>query len=482
MSKSQGGEVLAPANQANKLSLVAATLVPHTGDFILDIRNNIMEIAIYEDIFSKELKGTILYQDAAGIVETLPLIGEEFVVVSFETQKQDGLKETTEYTFYCYGISKRSRLEDKSEVYVLSLTSPETLINDKLESKKSYVGKTISEIVENEYKINFEDNEWKCGRNNTIRFLGTKEAQPKINIEETEGLHSFVAPSKSPFDFIEYLSSQAYSAKYPESDFVFYRDRDSYNFITFSSLMEKESVESFYYTNPNIALDDEIQSHQIIYGFGYRSLPDTFKRLRTGAYSNEASTLDLVTKKFNTEKFDYYDITQREKFTNISDFPLMSDFSVHKNYFDSSYSLKRFFLTDSDRDDAEYLSNKETDQYILFPNLKEKFATLKTSKNAQIKHSNRLWLSVAGNNSLKVGDIIDVFVPQNAELITLRDKHNLLFTDGDESARFMITALAHNFDRMKDEYITRIECIKDSYGKSFGEIEKYFRNNEGIWT
>lgn len=488
--------VIENSTQLNKVNLKEVTIVPHTGDATIDLRPNIMEMAIYEDIFSHYLKATIVYVDAAGLIETLPIIGEEFVVVSIQTQGKSGYCSTSEFTFYCHSIEKRERLEDRSEAYVLNLVSPEAIVNEKSSSNRAHIGKSIRDIVFEEYKEHFYNNEWTWGRNSQLKFLGEKIYRPTIYTAQTDGLHSFVSPGMQPIEFMNYLASQAYSSEYPESDFIFFRDSFAYNFVTFSEMFQKEPVESYYYINPNILPQDEdgdpnqvVKKHQIIYNFGFKTMPSHIKRLRSGAYQNEISTLNLVTKEYRTKTFNYYDEFHRNPngpiFTNLGGKSLMSKFSVNKNFdenFNDGYPFSRFFLTDSSRNDVAYLENKDKDQYINYPNLRERFSNLRTSKMGQIKNGNRLWLSVSGDNELKVGQVINVFIPQNATTEELFKKYNLLFTGNQKTSKFLITALVHNYNKVDDEFITRIECVNDSYETDFEKIEKYFRNNEETFT
>ena len=481
----QGNSVL-----ANKMNLKEVSLIPHTGDATIDLRPNIMELSIYEDIFSHFLKATIVYVDAAGLIETAPIIGEEFVIISLQTSGKSGYCETSEFTFFCHSIEKRERLEDRSEAYVLNLISPEAMINSKVESVRAHIGKAIKDIVFEEYKEHFYNNNWTWGRNSQIQFLGEKIYRPTFYTAPTDGLHNFIAPKCSPFEFINYLSTQAYSSEYPESDFIFYRDSFGYNFVTLSQLYSKDAKESYFYVNPNIEPtgneENDVKKHQIIYNFGFKTLPNHFNRMYSGAYSNDAFTLNLVSKEFKEQSFNYYDEYYRgsSSMTNLGQQSLMSKFSVNKNFaenFNDASTLERFFITDSSRTDFDYLANRRDDPQIDYPNLKERFITKRTSKMGQLKNGNRLWLSVSGDNELKVGDIINVFIPQNAVYEKLMRKYNLLFTNN-EQAKFMITALVHNYNKVDDEFVTRIECVKDAYETPFERVEKYFRDNEETWT
>ena len=51
----------------------------------IDLKNVTVEFAVYEDLFSNFMTGEITVQDASSLIETLPLVGEEFVRIRFRT-------------------------------------------------------------------------------------------------------------------------------------------------------------------------------------------------------------------------------------------------------------------------------------------------------------------------------------------------------------------------------------------------------------
>ena len=47
---------------------------------LLDSPTSFVELNIFEDLFSNVLKGTLVFVDTQGLVETLPIIGDETLV------------------------------------------------------------------------------------------------------------------------------------------------------------------------------------------------------------------------------------------------------------------------------------------------------------------------------------------------------------------------------------------------------------------
>jgi hypothetical protein len=51
----------------------------------LNVAGRFVEMNIYEDLFSNVLKGTLTMLDTQGLAETIPLIGDETLTISFST-------------------------------------------------------------------------------------------------------------------------------------------------------------------------------------------------------------------------------------------------------------------------------------------------------------------------------------------------------------------------------------------------------------
>ena len=67
---------------------------------VTDIRNLVSEFSIYENLFSNYLTGYLVMLDNIGFLERFPIIGEEFVELSFRTPEQKKLT----YTFAVYKV------------------------------------------------------------------------------------------------------------------------------------------------------------------------------------------------------------------------------------------------------------------------------------------------------------------------------------------------------------------------------------------
>ena len=52
---------------------------------LLDTPSVFVELDIYEDLFSNVIKGTYTFLDTQGFAETIPIVGDETLIISFLT-------------------------------------------------------------------------------------------------------------------------------------------------------------------------------------------------------------------------------------------------------------------------------------------------------------------------------------------------------------------------------------------------------------
>jgi|APSaa5957512535_1039671.scaffolds.fasta_scaffold03273_24 hypothetical protein len=472
--------------EVNNIDFQELTLINHAGNKFVHLKGMQMEMTIYENLFLDHISGTILIAEAVDLSDILPVIGEETLVIKFKSSGIPNRSKTNSYIFSVYKVTKREKLEERMEGYVIHFVSKENIINLKSESTAGYVGKTIKDIVNKEYETHFLDNEDTHGKN-IVKYLSVPTP---IELDETEGLHSFVGNKSNPLEFINYLSSQAKSNTYPESDYVFYRDRIGYKFKTISSLIDQEPVESYYLADPNVADSkdivepDPVRKYQIIYDLKHTQSPETAKRIETGIYDNEVLSIDPLTKQFTQKTFSYYWDYTSAGFTNLSNFGIMSPYSIHETTRAPYHT--RMLAVDSKKQDYTYMENKTGDNNISYPKTRQDFLNMRIVKNGLMDYSAELEIVIPGDNLRTVGQVINIFIPVNYAHEKLKNQYNLLFTEkvgSDQiTATFLITKVVHKYNQLTKQYVTKLTCIKDSYGSSISSMEKVDKDLGDIWT
>lgn len=432
----------------------------------IDLKNVTVEFAVYEDLFSNFMTGEITVQDASSLIETLPLVGEEFVRIRFRTPT---FKKYITKVFYVYKIEGKSSTTERSDVFTIGIVSVESIISMSSSVEKAYSGYPISFIVEsvfNEYILNSTK---KFGLNEENQFNVSKK---KLLIEDTFNSHSFVGPGSSPFEFINYLASEAQSVKYKESDYVFYEDKDNFNFRTISGLMEQDPVENFYQADAGVKdshNEAKPKQYQVIQNFQFVDQFDVIERHASGMYDNTVAVIDPILKRYQESYFNYSDgfgdLTHLGKSpvtTNYSHFSKLKGGDTHTRYLVGNISKGNYNQT-------SYLNGRTiNDDNVLDPTAhyffsKHKVLNHRVSKLSQIINGIRCNVSVPGNSDIKVGDVVNLFIPSSRATEESKMKYNYFY--GQKEPKFLVTAVTHRYNYVDDKYFTMMEVIKDSYDR-----------------
>lgn len=292
-----------------------------------------VSLDIYEDLFSNVLKGTLDFIDNQGIAETIPIIGDEDLVISFGTPGSEGTgtdfqekrelasqeksEEATKQIFKIYDCQEFNLTEGQAgKAYKLYFVSYEYVLNLKRKISKGYKGKFYHTIVKDALdKIN-------------------EDIVPKYQkshfIEKTATPQNVIIPNWNPFQAINFCASRSVSSQEGESDqdnpdqnqlpfapgslFVFYEKLGTgFFYESIESMIikqrAKQRVPLYQYTpksatgkTENIALDYfGVDRYEI------RSSFKTLENLGNGMYSSKLIAYDPIRMKYDEVKYDYYE-------------------------------------------------------------------------------------------------------------------------------------------------------------------------------
>jgi hypothetical protein len=443
----------------NSIDVSEIVIYNFTTKSFMDLRNVAVEFSVYEDLFSNFMSAEITVQDTSSLIETLPIVGEEFIKITFNTPTFDS---KVSKVFYVYKIEEKKSMNERTDVYTIGMVSVESIISLSSSVSKSYTGYPISYIVEtvfNEYILNSKK---KFGQSEEYSFNLSEKG---ILIEDTFDSHSFVGYGQTPFEFLNYLATESRTLKHKESDFIFYEDKDSFNFRTISNLMEQDPVESFYLADP--AREDretEVKQYQIIQNLEWVDQFDVIERHASGMYDNTVAVIDPILKRYQESYFNYTDGFKELK--HLGKAPVSTNYS-HFSKLKTGDTHTRFLVGNISSDDysqTSYLKNRtENDPFIQYPFIKHKVLNHRVSKISQLINSIRCNISVPGNTDVKVGDVINVFIPENRASEESKAKYNYFI--GDVEPKFLVTAVTHRYSYNEDQYFTIMEVVKDSYAK-----------------
>lgn len=199
-------------------------IIPSKGD-PLDVSAIYTSLIINESIFENYISGEIQLVDTSSIIESLPILGEEKIEIVIGYPEHTSRKPKTpkikvKADIYKLDNRKRSGGGQTIEEYTLYFCD-----EIRLKDKVKRVSKTFKEDKISDYVKKILQEEL--------------EIKDKPQIEETKGKYELNIPNLSPIKSINFLSNFAYSKKGDDNFFLFYQDREKFNFKSVEKMMEK---------------------------------------------------------------------------------------------------------------------------------------------------------------------------------------------------------------------------------------------------
>jgi len=286
------------------------------------------ELDIYEDLFSNVLRGTLRFVDNQGLGETMPIIGDETLIISFSTPGADSTlssvgdelesgtssEEVFEQLFRVYDCIEDTTGE-KSKIYKLFFVSQEHIISTKSKISKGYKGRFYHQIVKD-----------------ALNKINTKIALPwrkKVFIEKTGTPQNVIVPNWTPFQAINFCASRSLSSNIedteiedsqknqkpfaPGSLFVFYEKLGTgFFYESIESMIVKQTTKKqipLYQYIPKAA-GDQNSVGVGFFGVDKYELKSSFKTLENlgfGMYGSKLIAYDPIRMKYDEVKYDYYE-------------------------------------------------------------------------------------------------------------------------------------------------------------------------------
>jgi hypothetical protein len=323
----------------------------------IDLKGAWTNLNIYEDVFANCLTGNIQIRDAVGLMETVPIIGEETIHVHVRTR---GFKRERKNTTQIPGPFKGSESEG-----IINLKFRVTKLDDLTKLNDGMVRYTLH-LISEEYIINLKSKVMKSSLDpgslepqrisSTVKSLYTQffkrgRLAKKIFIEPTKNPTSLVIPNYPPFKAFNFLASRAVSAGEHAvgSSFLFYETVKGFFFVSLETLMagggtgysavsgESGSPVELTYTAP----EDPVKETYVVQPkrmkskgddaknvaiemtavdeYKFSSNFDVVQNLSKGMYSNRLLTHDLVRMKYDTLDFNIHDPAELEEEVTVDE-------------------------------------------------------------------------------------------------------------------------------------------------------------------
>jgi hypothetical protein len=397
----------------------------------IDITNMVMEMNIYEDIFSNYITGTITISDSLDLIHNLPIVGEEKLELEYKTPTMDENIGLVKSRFFVHKVTDKTLTKENTQVYIIHFMAEEGYTDLHQRIGRAYKGQ-YSETVKRLFS--------------EADALGASpEAIKKLRVDETENAFKFVVPGWSPMKCINWVASRSISRAYKTANYVFYQDVFKYNFVSIDALIDQTPYIKYISKTVNIRT---LESSSSLKGVG--GLPNKYNivrdssndvvfdvadRMINGMYAGKLVSYDIMSKKVNIQSYDYFNEFDKSK--HLNPYPMSSPkFLRNPNSYVTYYPMHYYMHDEFDTDNpgAWVLQRR-----VLMTAIE----------------SYKSELIVAGRTDIHVGQVIEYDFNTVRAHATSEDAVETLHT-----GKYLITAINHRFSSGEHEMILSI--TKDS--------------------
>lgn len=285
-------------NLGNKIDIRSLTISSFSNPNVeIDILPYYIGITLSESIYSKFTKGFVDVVEGVGYSSTLPIIGEEYINMTF---KMPHMEEEVERTFFVYSITNRKKVTEHQESYSLNFVSFEYFLGITNRISESYKSKKIDEIINQSVGSFFELDE----------------------VDQTNGLYDIIIPNLTVNESINFLLTRALNSD-NIPDFVFYQNLlGEYKFKSISNLHQQNTkIDLLFFRNEmKVNLNDSIKS---VIAENIDQTRNNESSINAGMYANRRFFIDTNLKTYEEDDLILKDIS--DSFSKISKFNFYSD-------------------------------------------------------------------------------------------------------------------------------------------------------------
>ena len=268
------------------------------------------------------------------------------------------------------------------------------------------------------------------------------------------------------------VTRESRSKDYPDSKILFYQNHEGFHLKSIDAMIATEEVDSFYDADVlalDPTLEEEIKRWQILMDVKNVRNFDLVQGFKMGLYGSQVKCIDTLLKKYELQTYPYDEETFLRHNT-LGDFMLIGDSSTTFNNL-STRPHEEFISTQlgSNYHEQEYLKDRVvvngyvTDMRSRYPRIKQDYYGWALQQLAAMQ-SIVYTIVVPGDHSKKPGDIIEMYIPGASGYEEQKTKYNRLL--GNDKPKFLVTAAAHQYQYGSDQYITKLEVVKDSYASN----------------
>lgn len=403
---------------AGSYNIEEASLQTQEGISLSFVRQ-VSGVEIFEDLFSPFISGNIYFRDTHNLPGLFGKSGMNILRLRISTPnfpdntKIDGF-------FHVYKMTDRVTTKKREASYVMRFVSIESL-SDQTKISKMYSGsghEIVQEILEK--KLNTNKNYVFSKTNNDIKFVS-----------------NFWSPTKN----ISYVAEHS-KKEIGVSNYLFYENRDGFNFINITDLSELESIQDFDtsdFVASKLSPDghstslDPVRSYKSVIDFRVNTVYDYNSDYDSGMIKTRLYIADPVQKRYELMNYSL----------NADKAPLLNK---SLNYSNNVINLSEPQVSSK----IKFYSNHGVGD--------SSNATFIQNRVAQLRkiRSKRIEIEVLGRTDYTVGKKV-YFSTEKLIPISASDDDT---TDKLFSGYYIISAINHSFTA--DKHVCTMELINDS--------------------
>lgn len=390
------------------------------GDDTKDVGGQLLTMSIYEDMQEPFIFAELVLKDEVDLINKLPIIGEENIQISFKTPGRENI---TTYNLRVFNITA-------SENATLSLGTSYTL---QCVSIEHFVGTSLN--VERTYK----DLVSNMVNDIMVNVIQTKK---KLFIEPTRGIVSLSVPRQKAIKAIDLLRQRAIGMAPTGGVFVFFENQSGFVFKSIEKLFDegKSTIQSKAFTYTTAVNNDDERSKLMfrnMINYQYLKKTNNAEKLFSGVFNNSTKAYDILTKQYSDTEFKLVEQSNRLTTGQNRKTGLPNSLNFVNSFSNTKDNM--FFMTKDSSKPEEFLD--------AFQSFKQAYATL--------FNQNILRALVHGDSYLRVGDVVDINIPQASVIDVEKEDPSL-------SGNYMITKLRHLFylEQGKFKHRVAFDCNK----------------------
>jgi hypothetical protein len=447
--------------------------------FRMDVTQLVQEIQLYESINRSTLTGVLVLVDAAGLLDRLPLTGNELLEFTAhspgftpEDKSTHGYDFTMKSGFpmFVYSIKSISEPSPGVKTYALRFCSKELIKDRQRKLCKAFEG-PIHDTV---FKV----------------LRGHLKSKKNWFFEQTTPIVKYVIPKKSPLDTIKFLCKESVSKKFKSAGFFFWETSDGFHFkslenmITNPSGVAKRAIAQ-YTNSPKLMAGARYKTkkgntiikgnNERVFEFKILNRYDTLSNINKGVYASKLVTYDAFSKEFDEQDFSYphefvntTHMGQISKDTTSETNGLMPIYNYEDNKLLSDFSEGRYMFLSA----TQGMHHETTD--------KEPFDTADIKNTIQRSISQQgafnsfsIELLVPGNTAVTAGSVIEF------STLTSSGVDNPTI-DPYMSGTYLVVEVRHIMQSITNNTIHNMTliCAKDSISRPYMKNDKEVLHTE----